>query len=117
MTKTNIKNIPDGNYFTECGYSQQYPWVEIKRTAKTVTVAKVRVVKDPDWKPEMHPGGFAAHCSNQSEQTWIYDGVNMEHTRTIRRVKSPYCGEETMWAHRGTRFIEGRAVEFYDYNF
>ena len=42
--KTNIKNLPEGHtYFTENGYSQSYPWVEIERTAKTVTLAKIEV--------------------------------------------------------------------------
>jgi len=109
-TFTNIKNLPEGKYFTETGYSQSYPWVEIKRTAKTVTLAKVNIAPDPEWKPEMIPGGFSAHCTNQSDQTWLYDGYDMSNTRTIRMTKKG-------WAHKGTRYIEDRAVEFYDYNF
>lgn len=110
MTQTNIKNLPAGNYFTECGYSERYPWVEIKRTAQTVTLAKVMVRADPDWKPEMIPGGFAAHCTNQSEQTWIFDKVNKAHQLVIRRTSKG-------WSHKGIRFLEGVAREFYDYNF
>lgn len=110
MTNTNIKNLPAGSYFTERGYSQAYPWKEVARTAKTVTLVKVRVAKDPDWKPEMVPGGFCAHCTNQSEQTWLYAGLNENRTKTIRMTKRG-------WAHKGTRFTEGQAREFYDYNF
>lgn len=110
MTYTNIKNLPEGKYFTEVGYSQQYPWTEIARTAKTVTLAKVCVRVDPEWKPEMYAGGFAAHCSNQSEQTWLFLGVNPTQTVTVRQTKRG-------WASKGVRFIEDRAVEFYDYNF
>ena len=111
MTNTNIKNLPEGpTYFTEYGYSQSYPWVEIRRTEKTVTLAKVNVVKDPDWKPEIHPGGFAGHCSNQQSQTWLFDGIDHENTRTIRLTKKG-------WAFKGTTFREGVAREFYDYNF
>lgn len=110
MTNTNIKNLPEGSYFTERGYSQSYPWVEIGRTAKTVKLAKVKVAIDPDWKPEMHPGGFAAHCSNQSQQTWLFDGIDEANTRTIRLTKKG-------WSLRGTRYSEDTAVEFYDYNF
>lgn len=109
-TDTNIKNLPEGSYFTEIGYSQSYPWVEIARTATTVTLAKVEVQPDPEWKPEMHAGGFAAHCSNQHAQTWLFGRINREHTCTIRRTKRG-------WARKGVRFIEGRAREFYDYNF
>ena len=107
---TNLKGLPDGVYFTERGYTQAYPWVQIKRTAKTATIAKVLVAKDPDWKPEMIPGGFAAHCTNQGDQTWLYAGVDLNLTRIIRLTKSG-------WMLHGTRYVEGAAIEFYDYNF
>lgn len=110
MTQTNIKNLPPGNYFTEIGYSQSYPWVEIKRTAKTVTVAKVLVLPDPEWKPEISPGGFAGHCHNQHLQTWLYGGVQKDRTRILRATRLG-------WSHKGVRFVEGTAREFYDYNF
>ena len=110
MTYTNIKSLPEGTYFTEVGYSEYYPWVEVKRTAKTVTLAKVMVARDPDWKPEITPGGFLGHCSNQSDQTWLFYKVNPDHTTTIRMTKRG-------WARGGVRFVEGWAVEFYEWNF
>jgi len=111
MASTNIKNLPAGrNYFTELGYSQAYPWVEISRTAKTVKVAKVRVGPDPDWKPETIPGGFCAHCTNQHMQTWLFDSFDYERTRTLRLTKRG-------WSLHGVRYIEGTAREFYDFNF
>lgn len=111
MTNTNIKGLPEGrNYFTEIGYSQSYPWVELKRTAKTVTLAKVDVKRDPDWHPHILPGGFAGHCDNQSEQTWLFDKIDEGHKRIVRWTKRG-------WANGGVRFIEGQAREFYDYNF
>ena len=110
MTKTNIKNLPEGKYFTEIGYSQTYPWVEVKRTAKTVTLAKVLVAQDPEFKPNIIPGGFAGHCDNQHEQTWLFDGIDTAWTKTIRQTKRG-------WSHRDTRFFEDVAREFYDWNF
>jgi hypothetical protein len=110
ITETNIKNLPEGKYFTEIGYSQSYPWVEVKRTAKTVTLAKVNVEKDPDWKPEIQPGGFCGHCSNQHAQTWLFGDIDLNQTKTIRKTKLG-------WSHSGVKFIEDRAREFYDYNF
>lgn len=109
---TNIKNLPEGEYFTEIGYSQQYPWKVVKRTAKTVTVAEVEVRGDPEWakKKEFHAGGFFGHCSNQHAQTWIFAGVNENRTKVLRMTKRG-------WARKGVRFIEDRAVHFYDYNF
>lgn len=109
--QTNIKNLPEGEYFTEVGYSQLYPWKVIKRTAKTVTLAYVDVAPDPAWKPEMHPGGFCAHCSNQHSQTWLYAGV--AETRRTEVVRMTKCG----WARKGVKFIENQARYFYDYNF
>lgn len=110
---TNIKNLPEGRtYFTEYGYSQSYPWVEIKRTAKTVTLAKVIVATDPEWiaKREFHAGGFCGHCSNQSEQTWLFDSIDETRTITIRATKRG-------WSRGETLFRENVAREFYDYNF
>lgn len=111
--KTNIKNLPEGRkYFTEIGYSQSYPWVEVKRTAKTVTLARVLVEADPEWlaKKEFYPGGFCGHCPNQHEQTWLFGMVNDADTCVIRATKKG-------WSHGGTRFVEDRATEFYDFNF
>ena len=116
--QTNVKNLPEGKtYFTEKGYSQQYPWVVVKRTAKTVTLAKVVVKADPEWKPNFVLGGFIGHCDNQHQQTWLFDHIDESRTVTIRQVKSRYCGEDMMWGHQGVKFYEDRAVEFYDYNF
>jgi len=109
-TKTNIKNLPEGKYFTEIGWSQSYPWVAIKRTDKTVTLAAVRVDKDPAFTPHIIPGGFAGHCDNQNEQTWLYKGIDQRNTKTIRLTKKG-------WTHKGVRFWEDVAREFYDWNF
>ena len=112
MTKTNIKNLPEGKYFTQYGYSQSYPWVEIKRTAKTVTLARVEVYTDPEWaaKKEFSPGGFCGHCSNQEEQTWLFKKVNYEIIDVVRKTKLG-------WSRMGDKFIEDCAFNFYDYNF
>ena len=109
MTATNIKGLPEGKYWTEYGYSQSYPWVEVKRTAKTVTLAPVKTERDPDWKPEIIPGGFAGHCTNQQEQTWLYDGVSEGRT-VIRLTKNG-------WKRKNTKFVQDVAKYFYDYNF
>jgi hypothetical protein len=114
--KTNIKNLPEGrNYFTERGYSQSYPWVEVSRSpsGKTVKLVRVFVDKDPEWlaKKVFIVGGFCGHCSNQEEQTWLFKSFGPEAAPiSVRMTKRG-------WARNGVRFDEGRAVEFYDYNF
>lgn len=108
---TNIKGLPEGrNYFTEVRHSDKEPWVEISRTAKTVTLAKVNVSTDPSWEPKFEAGGFVANCSNQHEQTWLFDSIDETYTITIRQTKQG-------WSHRGTKYLEGQARRFYDYNF
>jgi hypothetical protein len=117
ITATNIKNLPAGDagervYFTEECYSDSHVWVQVKRTAKTATLARVECLRDPAFKPEYIAGGYAGHCTNQREQTWIYagDGSDSDYHRTVRHTKKG-------WAHKGTPYIENRAHEFYDYNF
>lgn len=110
-TRTNIKGLPPGKYFTEIGYSQTYPWVVVKQTPLGYVLAQVRVGPDPDWHPETIPGGFAGHCVNQQAQTWLYKGVDQMVTRRIRKNKR---GD---WSLRGTKYVEDMAREFYDYNF
>lgn len=111
QVNTNIKNLPPGEYVTELGYSQSCAWKVIKKTAKTMTIQAVRTKRDPEWKPEMHAGGFCAHCSNQHSQTWLYDGLlGVQPTRVIRKTKKG-------WSLRGVRYVENCARRFYDYNF
>ena len=110
----NVKNAPEGVYFREIGYSQCYPWVLIKTSpsGKTLTLQRVETKGDPEWKPQFYLGGFAGHCHNQHDQTWLYDGLEDRFT-TIRKDKR---GE---WRHKGVRFIEEKSGPhyFYDYNF
>ena len=54
---------------------------------------------------------IAAHCSNQHAQTWLYDGVEGGYTRVLRKNK------KGQWVHKGVRYVEDKAVYFYDYNF
>tara|TARA_R110000868_G_scaffold186079_4_gene428308 strand:- start:4940 stop:5293 length:354 start_codon:yes stop_codon:yes gene_type:complete len=114
--KTNIKNLPEGrNYFTERGYSQSYPWVEVSRSpsGKTVKLVRVNTAADPEWmaKRIFDVGGFCGHCLNQEEQTWLFKDLDPETSPiSVRMTKRG-------WARNGVIFYENRAIEFYDYNF
>lgn len=110
---SNVKNAPAGVYFREIGYSQCYPWVLVKISAsgKTAKIRSVRTKKDPEWNPEIIPGGFVGHCINQGQQTWLYDGLE-DREVTIRLNK------KGQWVRKGVRFIESEGPDyFYDYNF
>lgn len=112
-TKTNIKNLPAGEYVTECMYSDSHAYQVVARTAKTLTVREVLVEQDPEWlaKKEFYPGGFCGHTANQHEQTWIFRAIS-EDTKKLH-----WSNKRRRWQHKGTGFIEGVASEFYDYNF
>jgi uncharacterized ParB-like nuclease family protein len=102
------------NYFTEYGYSQCYPYEVVRRvTEKTLEVRAMKVLPDPAWKPEFIVGGFAGHCVNQSEQTWIYE---TDPGAPVKRVRLHKDGK---WYFSGGG--SGRLTEkpryFYDYNF
>lgn len=119
---TNIKGLPEGEYLTETGYSQSYPypypWRVVSKTAKTMTLVSVKVSKDHEWKPDFEVGGFCAHCTNQSDQTWVYDGEEAGYTKVVRLKKSRYCGSAKLWGDKyGNEFVANGARSFYDYNF
>jgi hypothetical protein len=116
---TNIKNLPEGDYVTQTMYSDAHPYVVIASTAKTLTVLPVKVKPDPDWKPEILPGGFTGRCTNQHAQTWLYDGVDESAPpRKLYLRKSRYGGSDFLWASPQLgEFSENNAREFHDYNF
>lgn len=58
-------------YATILGYTDSHPYEVVARTAKTLTLRKMKAEKDPTWKGDFIPGGFAAHCANQNEQRWF----------------------------------------------
>ena len=117
---TNIKGLPEGEYITETSYSDNTAWKVMSKTKCTMTISKVDVLPDPEWKDkiEMHVGGFAGHCSNQQAQTWLFDRVREEHTMVVRLKKSPYGGSDKMYGSKhGRQYVINGAQHFYDYNF
>lgn len=115
---TNVIGLPEGEYLTQTAYSDCAPWKVTSRTATTMTLCPVRTKRDPNWKPNIVPGGFVGHCTNQDEQTWLYDGVDEEHTTTVRLVKSRYYGSDKLWrSPQAGEFIANGAYRKHDYNF
>lgn len=114
---TNISGLPEGEYLTQTLYSDQSAWKVIGRTETTLTLQEVLVERDPSWKPEFVPGGFAAHCTNQDDQKWIYAGMGANTTK-VRLVKSRYYGSDKLWrSAQAGEFIANGACRKYDYNF
>lgn len=103
-----------GDGVTVCLWSDRHAATIIKRTATTITLQYDKATIDPDFKPEFIVGGFAAHCTNQEEQSYTYE-------------RNPEGAIETYrWSKKNARYqgggdgsikvIKGRH-EFYDYNF
>ena len=106
---TNIKNLPEGKYFTEYLYTDRRVWREVRRTSSTVLLERVEVENDPGWEMESYAGGFARHVANNRSQTWLFHHCGPEQIR-IRKTKRG-------WMLKGTRFAEDLAFHFYDFNF
>ncbi len=97
---------------TQIGYSDRHPWEVVKIVSdKTIHVREMKSTKDPEWKPDMIPGGFSAHCVNNNEQKWILKSD--PHGRVFGLRK---CVDGN-WKHKGQKFSIGTAKRFYDYNF
>ena len=93
-------------------YTDVYPVTIIRKTATMLVVRCDKATLDPDWKPEIIPGGFVGHCVNNDEQVW-----NIE--------EDPEgCIETFRWSKRynayrdaaGCKLLPGW-VKKYDYNF
>lgn len=107
-----IKDIEPrvGLYANYYGYSDVYPHEIIKvNTAKTITIRSMKYERDPDWKPEIIPGGFAGHCVNQSTQKWI---ITSDPNGSVQKIRLSSRG----WS-KGRFHVEDAPNYYYDYNF
>lgn len=70
---TNIKNLPEGEYVTECMYSDAHAYKVVGKTACTVDVVEVLVSPDPEWtsKKEFHLGGLHGIPGMACERNFI----------------------------------------------
>ena len=106
--------VGEKKFATRIGYSDCYPY-EITRivSLQTLEIRPMDSEIDPDWKPEFHVGGFAAHCSNQSEQRWIYSSREDAEPIRIRLRKNG-----RWYDSHGSRYSLGFSpCRFYDYNY
>lgn len=83
--------------------------IAVSESGKTITIQADHQELDPSWKPEMIPGGFAAHTVNNYSQRWITSPNPNGVTRKARLTKRG-------WTSNGLPVSKGRHP-FYDYNF
>ena len=93
-------------------WSDRHAATVIKVTAKTVTVCRDKATLNPDFKPEFTPGGFAAHCTNQSEQSYTYEPDEKGEVRTFH-----WSDKFQRYGQPGNLTLSKGRHEFYDYNF
>jgi hypothetical protein len=101
------------------GYSQVYAYEVIREVSdKTMEIRRMKATLDPTWKPEFAVGGFAAHCSNQSEQRWLFESDEDAPIIRMRKVKPSYRNQFRTWKSAyGGHVLSDTPREFYDYNF
>ena len=92
-------------------YSDRHAYTVIKRTASSITIQRDKATLDPSFKPEIMPGGFAGHCTNNNDQSYIYSRDKNGSILTLRFSK-----KRERFMYLGAPISIGRH-EFYDYNF
>jgi len=84
---------------------------------KCIEIRRMNAVRDESVVLEFSIGGFAAHCSNQDEQKWIYSSNVDAPVIRIRPNKTKGYGIQWKDKH-GTRYsLNTEPHKFYDYNF
>lgn len=92
-------------------WSDAEAYTIIKKTPKTLVLRRCKATLSPDFKPEFILGGFSAHCTNQEEQTYIYeDNPDGEIIRVYWSEKEGRYKNGDLWVSPGRH-------KFYDYNF
>lgn len=105
------ENAIVGDGVTSLGYSDRYAYTIVKKTAKTITIQRDIATIDPNFKPNIIPGGFAGHCENQNDQTYTY-----EPNPDGEILKAYWSERDGVFKADGKKLRKGRR-EFYDYNF
>jgi hypothetical protein len=101
-------------YANQIGYSDVTPYEVVRVVSEqTLEVREMSSQRDPSYKPEFIPGGFAGHCINQDDQQWV---ITSDPARRVVRIRRDKRGN---WKDKyGNRFsLDAKPVRYYDYNF
>lgn len=102
---------------THIGYSDRHPYeiISVHKSTHMCVLRPMHAEKDPTWKPEWHVGGFAGHCSNQSDQRWTLSSLPDCVPSLLKTIRLHKGGD---WRTvDGERYSVGQARRFHDYNF
>ena len=96
------------------GYSDVNPFEVVKVISdKTIEIRAMDAERDDSVKLDFIPGGFSAHCANQSEQKWII--TSNEENPVFRIRLSKNRGWQDKYGQRYS--LADAPCKFYDYNF
>lgn len=109
LTPANAK-VGDGA--TVYLYSDRHAGTIVNVTKRSVTVRRDRATLNPDFKPEIIPGGFCGHCINQNEQSYTYEPDENGALTTVYWSK-----KYNQYGTPGNLQLGKGRHEFYDYNF
>ncbi len=104
----------NATYANHIGYSDVNPFEIVRHvTDKTIEIRKMNA--EIDFQPNISPGGFAGHCTNntEGEQKWK---ISSDESAPVIRIRLHKNGQ---WKDaNGNRYQLGdKPRKFYDYNF
>ena len=105
------REIEVGDGVTIRFYSDAHAGTVIRKTKKMIVIQRDKATLDPSFTPQMDVGGFAAHCTNNGDQTYTY-----ERDPEGTQYKAYWSEKEGCYKWDSCRITRGRH-EFYDYNF
>lgn len=95
------------------GYSDVTPYEVIRHvTDKTIEIRRMNAERN--FQPNIIPGGFSGHCTNNTEsaQEWI---ITPDESAPIIRIRLHKNG---CWYYKGGLYqLSDTPRKFYDYNF
>jgi len=102
------------SYANQIGYSDVTPYEVVRIVSdKTIEIREMDAARDESVKLDFIPGGFSAHCANQSEQKWNI--TSNEENPVVRIRLSKNRGWQDKYGHRFA--LADAPHKFYDYNF
>lgn len=101
------------------GYTDIEPYEVVRVVSEqTMEIRRMKATLSPDWKPEISPGGFAGHCSNQHSQVWLYESDESAPVIRMRKVKPKHSNRMLSWKSAyGHHRLSDKPCKFHDYNF
>jgi hypothetical protein len=107
-----LDEVKQGNGVTVHSHSDAKAGTVITRTEKTLTIQMDKSTLLNANELEFIPGGFSAHCSNQSVQKYNYERDTAGQILKVSRRKN---GEYRIQGQ--SRLVTVGRKEFHDYNF